>query len=148
MSMTPPTLADLRAAKVPIEHMNPKGYIYALFHQDTPVYVGKAKGMHYVHQQIAERRRRQETFDGVAVIDCPVDELELVQAEYIIQFRPVFNDRLPPQPNYVSLAAVVRAMKDRGYAHAHRRTLKRAGIEELYLSSYRVADLKAGGFIS
>ena len=148
MSFASPDLAGLRALKVSCEHLDPKGYVYVLFRQDAPVYVGQAKSIHYAHQQIIEHGRRSKIFDSLAIVECPVAELESVQAEYIVNLRPVYNDRLPSQPVYMSLSVVVRGMKARGYSNGHRRTLERAGIEELYLSSYRAADLKAGGFIT
>ena len=146
MNFYPPDLAALRQAKQPCDSPKAEGYIYVLFHGDVPVYVGQAKSVYYVHTKIIADRGEAKEFDSVALVAGPVEALNVMQAEYIIQLRPLYNEVLPQQEVYVSWTKVARWLKTQG-VHGRRRALRKAGVEELFLSTYRYADLRAKGFI-
>jgi hypothetical protein len=109
--------------------------IYFLLRASEVVFVGQsADVLVRINHHWAEK---EKAFDAYYVIECPVDELNLVQAHFICKFKPVYNTALPSQEMFKSLNQL------KGVLSVDLRELKkfirRNGIED-HNGFYKVSD--------
>lgn len=73
--------------------------IYFLMKENEIVYVGQSKnGMKRIHAHLYDVE-----FDSYHYINCTLDQLNDLEAHYIIKFNPLCNNSLPPNNMVKSL---------------------------------------------
>lgn len=133
------TKDDILFNKTPITKL--RG-VYFLIRHNEIVYVGQAADIIsrvYHHTQ-------KKVFDSFSYLECEGD-MNLIEAEYILRFFPVYNQQLPQNDRYVPFHVLRRALKvNKG--RRLKRFIKSNQIKPVYSKFhkyYRVDDF--GGFV-
>ena len=83
------------------EEFRSRGYIYLLYDDtDEVVYVGQSK---YLEGRIKAHYKDKPDVRYAKYFEVPIDEMNEIEAEYIIKYLPVYNHSLPKNTLFYSL---------------------------------------------
>jgi len=89
------TKNDILFNKTPITKL--RG-IYFLIRCDEIVYVGQAADI----ISRVYHHTKKKVFDSFTYLECKDGDMNLIEAEYILEFNPVYNRKLPKNDKYKS----------------------------------------------
>lgn len=90
------------------EPLRKRSGIYILFYQGDVVYVGQSV---YVEERISVAAKSDKRFDSYAVIECSnmtEQEIADLQAEYIVEYNPIYNTTLPTNRKWAAMTTIRR----------------------------------------
>ena len=104
MADTDFTIERIRSQAVPI----PAGtYLYFLLRCGEVVYVGQSNQL----WGRAASHCADKAFDQVAAFPCDPSEISILEAEYILRFRPEYNVTIPLNPRWLTRAQIKRRLQ-------------------------------------
>lgn len=79
----------------PREYLATKVYscIYLLYNNDIVVYVGQS--VHGPINRVRSHVDSDKVFDSYATLPCPTNKLDMIEAAFIIKYKPRYNQRIP-----------------------------------------------------
>src|SRR5699024_11928186 len=104
-------LKEFEGNKIDFEIEPKRYYVYALYQNDSIVYIGQTV---HLHSRIAAHKR-DKTFDGYSFVRCKtVEEMDILESELIVRLQPKYNgDRKSTRLNssHVSISYAVFCLK-------------------------------------
>lgn len=77
--------------------------VYFLFYESEIVYIGQSTHIEY---RLISHMSSDKVFDSYTAIECGdigQDELNDLEADYIVEYDPVYNNGLPPNSKWATL---------------------------------------------
>lgn len=107
------SIDEIRELSVPVDSFNYSG-IYFLLRNSNVVYVGQSKNVSArIHYHTIEK-----DFDSFYAVPCAKQDLDDLEAYYIVLFSPEFNFTLPINTLYVTIDQAIHRL------HLNSRKLK------------------------
>lgn len=125
------TESELLASAQPYE---PVCGIYFLFQSSNLVYVGQSVD---IHARLSAHVRKKE-FDRYTVIPCQPDQLNEMEADYIVYFNPPLNRSLPENLIWMTRSGIRRRFPEMTWP-AIKRYMRENNVTDTN-GFYRVAD--------
>jgi hypothetical protein len=110
-------------------------FIYFLIRNNEIVYVGQTKqGIPRIFQHFNTKE-----YDSYSVCKCNEDELNELEAHYIIKLHPIYNSKtLPTNINYKSIHEIKKLFRINGFAF--KRVIATYKLQALFDHYYIVED--------
>ena len=100
-------LKEFEGNKIDFEIEPKRYYVYALYQNDSIVYIGQTV---HLHSRIAAHKR-DKTFDGYSFVRCKtVEEMDILESELIVRLQPKYNGQVGN--SYISTKRFRQIIKD------------------------------------
>lgn len=113
--------------------------VYFLVEGDEIVYVGQARDIMF---RLAHHAKSEKVFSKYTFIECDVEELNEIEAAYIVKFAPRYNVTLPINSKWTTLPLLRRRAGEQGINYTQvKKHIKRHGIQDTN-GFYEIADFQ------